>query len=108
MPGVFAGNLQNFFNAMPEHRRSITKDGISFFPLIVFTRKNNFILQTRQAVLREVNAYGEIALPSSCRSSCIHPILIQHSSGMTNTEFSTQHLKNLEQIQVSLLATIAS
>lgn len=30
MPGVFAGSLHNIFNAMPQHRRSIIKDGISF------------------------------------------------------------------------------
>jgi hypothetical protein len=48
---------------MPQHRCNITKDGISFFPLIVFKRKYNFNLQTRGAILREGTAHGEINPP---------------------------------------------
>jgi len=107
MPGKTSGSLQNFFNAMPEHRRSITKDGINFFPLIIFKWINIFTLQTSRAYLRESTTQGKTYLPFSSDSSCILPILIQHSPEMTNTGFSTQHLNNLKQIQGLLLPSMA-
>jgi hypothetical protein len=76
MPRAFPGSLQNFFNVMPQHRRSIIKDGISSFLLTIFTRKNNFNLQTRRAILRAVITHGETyplflsTIPAFFQQSC--------------------------------------
>jgi len=107
MPGKTSGSLQNFFNAMPEHRRSITKDGINFFSLIIFKRINIFTLQTRRANLREVNTYGETNPPFIISSSCILPLMIHRSSVRTNIEFLLKHVNNLDQIHALLLTPMA-
>ena len=80
---------------MPEHRCSITKDGISFLPMIIFTRKIGFNPQIRRVIRREGTARGETDPPFTFISYCIRPRNVHFLRRLLNAHLSNNDMKSI-------------